>query len=373
MRAARENMENTMRMQVSPRSCLSCLAGVLIGVQAGLVCAQDVVTPPVADTTADAAADKPAQPATKPAKAPTTRKAAKPTAGGDEAKPAQPLRLTRNVRLDPKSPLGQAVEEIRREYDRGAMRTESSYFRDAPCTDLTTDNLFILLDRKLGASNVADGYIKWQLLSSLPKSLAAQYKPMVIAALNKAPVPEMMAGVITDDAQRQQMERKAARFNEEQAKAAMEQLDSERGRIHTLNMPILAYRAALAELLDESYDGVMAAFGDAYHRAQAGAEYASAVERGVQLANGWLKTDPPANMLQRFAGALAEMRDMKLNDVVAQFDPNEKRGGFDLRRDQRGLDSGGRIRALEIELERRLGTAEDNRQNNPTNGRQRGH
>jgi hypothetical protein len=194
---------------------------------------------------------------------------------------------------------------------------------------------------------------------------------MVIAALNKAPVPNVTAGVIADDAQRQQMEQEVARFTEAQAKAAMDHLDKERERIHALNAPILAYRSALAGLLDESYDGVIAAFGDAYRRAQAGVEYTSAVEKASQLASTWLRTNPPKDMLQRFAAALAEMRGMKLNDVVTQFVPKEKGGGFELRRDQRSMDAGGRIHALEADLQERLGTAQDAGQNNQA-GRRRG-
>ncbi len=364
-------------LQRSPRSVITCLAGLLVTLHAGVICAQEATPPPAADSTTDADVTTPAVPATKPARPPTTRATptragAKPdAAAGADAKTPQQLRLTRKSRLDPKSPLGMAVEEIRREFERGALRTESNYFTETPCNDLTTDNLFVLLDRKLGATPSVDGYIKWQLLSALPKSLAAQYKPMVTAALNKAPVPEMTAGVITSVAQGQKMEQEVARFNPQQAKAAMEKLDNERDRVHKLNVPILACRSALAGLLDESYDGAMAAFTDAYHRAQAGAEYASAVDKGTQLADAWLKTNPPRDMLQRFGVALVEMRDTKLNDIVAQFDPNDKRGGFDLRRSQRNMDAGGRIRALELELQKRMDTAQNDGQNNQGGRRQR--
>lgn len=364
-------------IQRSPRSVVACLAGLLVALQAGVICAQEAGTPPAADSTPDADVNKAAAPATMPVRTPTNRATparagAKPDAAASaDAKAQQPFRLTRSSRLDPKSPLGLAVEEIRREFERGALRTESNYFTETPCNDLTTDNLFVLLDRKLGATPAVDGYIKWQLLSSLPKSLAAQYKPMVIAALNKAPVPEMTAGVITSAAQGQKMEQEVARFNPQQAKAAMEQLDKERERVHTLNVPILAYRTALAALLDESYDGAMAAFTDAYHRAQAGAEYASAVGKGAQLADAWLKTDPPRDMLQRFGNALAEVREAKVNDTVAQFDPNDKRGGFDLRRRQRNMDAGGRIRALELELQKRMDAPQNDGQSNQGGRRQR--
>lgn len=316
-------------------------------------------------------ADKPvAEPAEQPATQPASRRspagkvtpagaAGKTDAAKADAKPAGKPRITRTGKIDPKSPIGQAIEEVRREYQRGKLRQDSTYFRDTPCEDLTTDIVFILLDRKMGTVAPEDAYVKWQLLSSLPTTLAAQYQTQVIAALNKAPSPLAMAGLINSDSQRQAMDKEARRFKEQQATAAMEKIDMERERIHTLNSPIISYREALAELLGDSREATMAAFGNAYQLALAGEDARKASDTAIRLANRWIATKPPKAALQQFADALVQVRDLELPEQIIRFDADPKQDGYTIRTERLTMDGGGRLRDLQVGVRRQLGGGAD--------------
>ncbi len=76
-----------------------------------------------------------------------------------------------------------SVQELRREFELGKLRTTGDYFEKNPNAELTPAVVLQLLGRPLGTSASMDAYIKWQVVSALPRPASVEARAAVAGIL----------------------------------------------------------------------------------------------------------------------------------------------------------------------------------------------
>lgn len=186
-----------------------------------------------------------------------------------------------------------AITEIRREFEQGKLRDKSSYFVDNPNAELTTEVVFTLLLKPQGKSDPMDAYIKWQILSGLPKPLPEENIPDVVLAYRKAP------GVVTrpgmTDEQKRSLDKDLRKVDRMGAKNVLDKLTLNIRDNQTLNAPAMAYRKALWALLPDDAHGFEAALDDCLYCAENGMLYGNMEDVLLDRIRKWV-TDNKQDM-----------------------------------------------------------------------------
>ena len=101
-----------------------------------------------------------------------------------------------------KAALDAAVEDLRKEYqaylrapETQPLRTACDYFEGKPTQAIPFDALLAAVTQRIDADARLAAYVRWQLLSALPKELAAGDVARAVAVYRQAPTPAPRFGL----------------------------------------------------------------------------------------------------------------------------------------------------------------------------------
>ena len=185
-----------------------------------------------------------------------------------------------------------AADDLRKEFAAHLrdpavrVREACDYFTDKPTPAVTVDAVFAALDTKLDPDPRTAAYIRWQLLSALPKDLDPSLLGRAIQAYGTAPAP--LARVGLSAAEQAKLDRLLQGVRPTDDVVLTSGLEKEVRQWSRANRHLLAYRDEWYRRLPKRAPTFAAAFRDAYERQTlaAGAEdFAPLVIADVQ---NWL-------------------------------------------------------------------------------------
>lgn len=232
-----------------------------------------------------------------------------------------------------------SLKEIRREFELGTLRKAPDYFDQTPNAEMTGDVVISLLQRRQGTSAPMDAYLKWQVLSVLPKETPEQYVIDLVSIYRDAPGFEPRPGLSPDG--KRQLDRELRKAPNGQD--VVRRLNAAVAEVDALNRPVVAYRDALLERLPDSYDSLEAALRDLYQRAEAGMDVGQAGDTIMQRIRQWAQQTDSIPDLRAMASLLDRLRRMEMPTYYENCHFSRDSGGNVWDERHPDLNRGGRI------------------------------
>jgi hypothetical protein len=213
-----------------------------------------------------------------------------------------------------RSEIDTAADELRREFAAYAkdpknhpLRDACDYFERKPNPAVSVSAVLAAVDQRLDPDARVAAYIRWQLLSALPKEFAKDDLPRAIAAYRKAPVPSPRFGLPERD--QQALDAMLPQVRKTDDVVLTSRLESQVRVWFEQNRHLIAYRNEWYRRLPKTPAVFAAAFEDAFERQSvaAGAEdFSPLVIAEVQQ---WMVLSANTAECATLAGVLARLRD----------------------------------------------------------------
>ncbi|HEV2296569.1 MAG TPA: hypothetical protein VGR35_22185 [Tepidisphaeraceae bacterium] len=168
------------------------------------------------------------------------------------------------------------------------------------------------LRRPLAGDVRVAAYVKWQLLSALPKEMDDATTQELLAVYRAAPAPLPRPGI--EKQQREELDRMIRGAKEPDEPALAEQFEQLVERAARDNRAVLAYRDELFARLPPTYDALAAGFEDAAARVNVGADAAGHVRKVCKAVPQWASStvaSPSPEQLKAMSRALAQLEKKK--------------------------------------------------------------
>jgi hypothetical protein len=211
-----------------------------------------------------------------------------------------------------KAAIDAGVAELRKEFlahqrdPKSPLRTSCDYFKDRPA--LPIDAVFVSLESRLDADPLVAAYARWQLLSALPKEIAADKVNQAIELYRQSPRPSARYGLSEKEQASLDTWLTSAKKTDDVILTI--RLESIIKVWTEQNRHILAYRDEWYRRLPKSTVVFAAAFQDAFERQNlaAGAEDFAAIV--IADVNNWMVTGKSeAQDFAALAQLLARLRE----------------------------------------------------------------
>ena len=232
-----------------------------------------------------------------------------------------PITPTQRTRNDARNPaILAAIVELTKEIEPALRngerppRDQSNYFVGG--SDIPPSAVVLALRRPLGGDLRVQSYVKWQLLSALPKDLDERTSAELLQVYRGAPAPFPRLGM--DKESRDDLERMIRNARENEAERLVEQFEQMDERVERDNLLILKYRDALFAKLPVSYDAIVAGFDDAAARINVGADAADHVRALCKTVEGWAPNAPP-EQLKAVSRALGQLEKKKGQEYYSRL------------------------------------------------------
>jgi hypothetical protein len=235
--------------------------------------------------------------------------------GASAAPPAAPSKAARAA-------LDAAIDELRKEYaaykrdPKQPLRKLCDYFAAKPNPAITPDAVYLALEQRIDPDPFLSAYVRWQLLSALPKEIDPSGLVRALEVYRQSPRPTPRYGLAEKEQQAlDALLPKAARTDDVILTIRLESVVRAWAE---QNRYIMAYRDEWYRRLPKTPPTFAAAFEDAFERQSlaAGAEdFAPLVIADVQ---NWLAVSS-ADQAQcaALAGLLAKLRDKEAPSFYA--------------------------------------------------------
>ncbi len=278
------------------------------------------------------------------ARATRTREPATPAKKAPARKPARkaPVKIPASAAT--------IVQELKREFEAGKLRTKSEYLTENPDAEMTAEVIMAMLARRHGTSDAMDAYIKWQLLSGLGESFTEEQVDEGLAAYRNAPAIQWRPGITQEH--KRVLDREIKRYEDPSDLTAM--LVDETRRVEILNEPILKYREELFKRLPNDFYVLQAALIDLYQRGEAGISPRGFVGTVAKRIREWSATASP-DELADMADMLDELLQVKLPSYYVTIRHEPKDNSYKWSNQTAKLDEGGRLEQLAIDLANKAG------------------
>jgi len=188
-----------------------------------------------------------------------------------------------------------------------APRSESSYFNDNPSSDLPPQAIIVALRRSGGDPRVSS-YVKWQLLSGLPKELDEETTKDLIQIYRSSPRPIDRPGI--DKRTRGELDRIVRNAKEDEKDRLEEQYQQMIDQTAKDNFYLLKYRDGLFAKLPPSFDALAAGFEDAVVRVDSGIDAGEHTRAVLKALPEWANNAPP-EQLKQMSRALEQIQKKK--------------------------------------------------------------
>jgi hypothetical protein len=184
-----------------------------------------------------------------------------------------------------------AAEELAREYGaflhnpEKSVRKEADYFKQNPSPDVTPEGILRVLERPLNGDPRLQAYVKWQLLSGVPKVFDEKLVARAGSSYTRAPVPMPRPGVTQADQQalNRDMYQNQAKIDEVNGR-----YQRQIAQFNAAHEPILKYRALLLARLPVTGETLAAGFEDVAARVAAGVDFDDFLDTLLGSARNWL-------------------------------------------------------------------------------------
>src|SRR5688500_9336846 len=232
-----------------------------------------------------------------------------------------PITPTQRTRADARNPaILEAIVELTKEIEPALRngerppRDQSNYFLGG--SDVPPSAVILALRRPLGSDARAQAYVKWQLLSALPRELDEKTSAEILQVYRTAPAPLPRLGM--DKQSRDELERMIRNARESDSERLVEQFEQMDERVERDNLLILKYRDALFAKLPVSYDAIVAGFDDAAARINVGADAADHARALCKAVEGWAPNAPP-EQLKAVSRALSQLEKKKGQEYYSRL------------------------------------------------------
>ena len=185
-------------------------------------------------------------------------------------------------------------------------RAHPDYFYGA--TDIPPAAVITALRRPLANDPRVSAYVKWQLLSALPKELDEKTSAELLQIYRSAPGPLPRLGM--EKQSRDDLDRMIRNAKEDDAERLVEQFEQMDERVVRDNTFILKYRDGLFAKLPTGFDAIAAGLEDAAVRLNVGADVAEHTRAVCKAVEGWAPNAPPEQLKAVFK-ALAQLERKK--------------------------------------------------------------
>lgn len=295
-----------------------------------------------------------------PVSAPSSAPASSPTTASATAQDAPPTtRAALAAQREAAKAVRAAVHELISEFENrhapgAAARETSNYFLDHPDDAVTAEAIADALQTQ-GGSPQAAAYIKWQLLSGLPKQDEGEDPERVLAkhlllAYRNAPPPIARPGLTRQDQQKLDRLAQAAKPGDEPM--LIETIDRAVEAHRRDNQPILAYRDELYRRLPSGPERFAAAAEDLHERVGAAADGKALAKALVADVTEWAAVDQPSpQTLMALARALRRLADTAGPQYYTTPYRNERSGVFTWRKTRATVSSARALKELAVALE----------------------
>ena len=251
-----------------------------------------------------------------------------------------------------------AVAELTREIEaalaagEGSPRVHGDYFPAVLAADLPPAAVTAALRRPISSDPRVAAYVKWQLLSGLPKDVDEKTAAELLQAYRAAPPPLPRPGL--EKQHRDELDRmiRGARENDEEALAnRFEQIVE---RIARDNRYLLAYRDELFARLPPGYDALAAGLDDAAARMKVGADAAEHTRIVCKLIPQWATADAPPEQLRAMSRAIAQLERKKGQEYYNRLYWSASYGRMTFSRSRGSLASVSQLEAVQEFLDDRI-------------------
>jgi hypothetical protein len=196
--------------------------------------------------------------------------------------------------------VNEAIAALAKEYESHAndssvpIRDKSSYFKDNPAPELTTDVVLDGLDRVDGP--IAEAcYVKWQLLSGLPAKADDQLAPRIGDLYANAPAPIPNPSLTSTE--KAQLDSQTMRMTEDQEQTVNDAWTKHVADWAAVNAPILDYSEALYGMLPQGVGATTLGLQDAYQRRLAvGVDSDVFINEVISDTRNWAVSAPPEQL-----------------------------------------------------------------------------
>ncbi|HEY7088251.1 MAG TPA: hypothetical protein VH518_09195 [Tepidisphaeraceae bacterium] len=187
--------------------------------------------------------------------------------------------------------INKAAEDLAREVDtflhnpEKSIRKEADYFKDNPSPQVTPEGILRVLERPLNGDPGLQAYVKWQLLSGVPKVFEDKLAARAGNAYVHAPTPAPRPGVTQADQQalNREMYQNQSKMDEVNARYQKQIAD-----FNAAHEPILKYRALLWARLPLTPETLAAGFEDVGARVAAGVRFDDFLDTLLGSARNWV-------------------------------------------------------------------------------------
>jgi hypothetical protein len=209
--------------------------------------------------------------------------------------------------------LDAAIDELRKEYQahqrdpKQPLRKSCDYFTAKPNPAVTMDAVLLALEQRIDADPFLTGYVRWQLLSALPREIDAATLPRALKVYSAAPPPTPRYGLSEKD--QKALDQQIPNAQKTDDVILTSQLEAIVRNWSEQNRYIVAYRDEWYRRLPKAPPAFAAAFEDAYERQTlaAGADdFAPIVIADVQ---NWLAIAAEPSQCAALANLLSRLRD----------------------------------------------------------------
>ena len=232
-----------------------------------------------------------------------------------------PISPVQRTRADARNPaVLEAIAELTKEIEPALRngerppRDQSNYFLGG--SDVPPSAVILALRRPIGSDPRAQAYVKWQLLSALPRDLDEKTVGELLQVYRSAPAPFPRLGM--DKQGRDDLERMIRNARESDAERLIEQFEQMDERVERDNLLILRYRDALFAKLPVSYDAIVAGFEDAAARINLGADAGDRARALCKAIEGWAPNASP-EQLKAVSRALDQLEKKKGQEYYSRL------------------------------------------------------
>jgi hypothetical protein len=232
-----------------------------------------------------------------------------------------PITPVQRTRADARNPaILEAIVELTKEIEPALRngerppRDQSNYFLGG--SDIPPSAVILALRRPLGSDVRAQAYVKWQLMSALPRELDEKTSAEILQVYRIAPAPLPRLGM--EKQSRDDLERMIRNARENDAERLVEQFEQMDERVERDNLLMLKYRDALFARLPVGYDAIVAGFDDAAARINVGADAADHARALCKAVEGWAPNAPP-EQLKSVSRALSQLEKKKGQEYYSRL------------------------------------------------------
>ena len=250
-----------------------------------------------------------------------------------------------------------AIAALTAEYDRAMrspannpLRTACDYFVEHPAGEISTEAITSVLVLPTSGDQRAAAYVRWQLLSGLPKTIDDATAKDLLKAFRLAPAPIPRLGMSQEDQQRlERITQTARQADEPEVLSRIEEIVSARARE---NAPILAYREELYRRSPKTLETFAAALDDLFGRTAAAADGKTLLKSFCADVKSWANEgDSPRPAMLELAKSVRRLADTKSPPYYDTPYWREKAGVFAWRKTRSDVDSGHALKDLAALLE----------------------